>query len=181
VSFSSPGGVLSYSVTNNDTGVTAPAVAYTSPATVALGTGETANITGTPAAGDTFTVNQQNVGVNLFTTLSNVVAALNQPGGGTLNQANLTNALTTATSQVGNAENNVLTARALVGAREQQLKTLTTDNSTAQLQFSSTLSTLTDTNIVSAYSQYTETSVALQAAEKTFVQTESLTLFSIIQ
>jgi len=181
VAFSSPGGVLSYTVTNNQTGVAAPAVAYTAPATVALGTGETADITGTPAAGDTFTVNQQNVGVNLFTTLSNVVAALQLPGGGTLDQANLTNALTTATSQVSNAENNVLTVRSLVGAREQQLKTLTTDNSTAQLQFSSTLSTLTDTNIVSAYSQYTETSVALQAAEKTFVQTESLTLFSIIQ
>jgi flagellar hook-associated protein 3 FlgL len=75
----------------------------------------------------------------------------------------------------------VLTVRALVGAREQQLATLKTDNSTSQLGFSSTLSNLTDTDIVSAYSQYTETSVALQAAEKTFVQTESLTLFSIIQ
>lgn len=181
VTFSSPGGVLSYAVTNNDTGVTAPVVAYTAPATVALGTGETAQITGTPVAGDTFTVRQQNVGVNLFTTLSNVVAALNQPGGGTFNQANLTNALTTATSQVSNAENNVLTVRSLVGARGQELATLKTDNSTAQLQFSSTISSLTDTNIVTAYSQYTETSVALQAAEKTFVQTESLTLFSIIQ
>jgi flagellar hook-associated protein 3 FlgL len=181
VAFSVAGGVTSYTVTNTDTNVSAAPVVYTAPATVALGTGETVQITGAPANGDTFTTQQQNVGVNLFTTLSNVVAALNQPGGGTTDAATLSNALTTATAQVANGQNNVLTVRALVGAREQQLATLKTDNSTSQLGFSSTLSTLTSTDIVSAYSQYTETSVALQAAEKTFVQTESLTLFSIIQ
>lgn len=181
IAFSVVGGVTSYTVTNNDTGVAAPAVPYTAPATVALGTGETVQLTGAPANGDSFTVEQQNVGVNLFSTLNNVIAALNQPGGGTFNQANLTNALTTATSQIANSENNVLTVRALVGAREQELGTLGTDNTTTQLQFSSTLSNLTSTDIVAAYSQYSETSVALQAAEKTFVQTESLTLFSIIQ
>jgi len=181
VNFSVAGGVTSYTVTNTNTGVTSASQPYTSPATVALGTGQTVEISGAPANGDSFTANQQNVGVNLFTTLSNVITALQQPVSGTFDQANLTNALTTATAQLSNAANNVSTVRAVVGAREQELSTLKTDNSTAQLQYSSTISSLTDTNIVAAYSQYSETSVALQAAEKTFVETESLTLFSIIQ
>jgi len=181
VNFSVSGGVTSYTVTNTDTNVTSAAVTYTAPATVDLGTGLTVQINGAPANGDSFSVQQENQGVNLFTTLNNVIAALNTPDDDSAQSAALTNALTTATSQIGNTENNILTLRAQVGARQQQLQTLTTDNSTSQLQFSSTLSTLTDTNIVSAYSEYSQVSVALQAAEKTFVQTESLTLFSIIQ
>lgn len=181
INFSVVGGVTSYTVTNTDTGTTSAAQTYTAPATVDLGTGLTVQVNGAPANGDSFTVQQENQGVNLFTTLNNVIAALNNPDDSSAASAALTNTLTTATAQVGNAENNILTLRAQVGARQQQLSTLTTDNSTAQLQFSSTLSTLTDTNIVSAYSEYSQVSVALQAAEKTFVQTESLTLFSIIQ
>ncbi len=180
INFSVAGGVTSYTVTNTDTNTTSAPATYP-PNTVDLGTGLTVQVNGAPANGDSFTVQQENQGVNLFTTLNNVIAALNSPDDSSVAAAALTNTLTTASAQVGNTENNILTLRAQVGARQQQLSTLTTDNSTAQLQFSATLSTLTDTNIVSAYSEYSQVSVALQAAEKTFVQTESLTLFSIIQ
>jgi len=138
-------------------------------------------ISGTPANGDTFAVQPKNVGTNLFTTISNVIAALKQPGSGTSNGAALTNVLATASAQLANSLSNVLNVQATVGARVQTLTAVQTDNTSAALQLQTNLSNLTSTNVVQAYTQFEQLSVSLQAAEKTFVQVQSLSLFSIIQ
>jgi len=178
-------GTNQFTVTDSSTTppsvITVPLGTGTPPVTtLPLGNDQSVTVTGTPANGDSFTSAQQNVGNNIFTTISNVVNALKQPGGGTVNGAALTNALATATSQLGNSLNNVLNVQASVGARGQELQALGTDNTATSTALQTNLSNLVSDNVVQTATQIQELITSMEAADKTFAQTQTLTLFSVI-
>lgn len=192
IAFSSASGTLSYTVTDNSTvpPTVGTATPYTDGATIQLGSGLTTTISGTPDGGttpaftgDTFTVTPATTpsNANMFATIDNMIAALNTPAqDNTTAMANVTNALSTGMAALSNSLSNVITMQASVGGREQELTALQSITTTNSLQVTTSLGTLTGTNMTAAISQYTQLQTALQASQSTFAKTQSLSLFNYI-
>ncbi|MBC8736816.1 flagellar hook-associated protein 3 [Paraburkholderia sp. UCT31] len=181
IQFSGSGSSLTYTVTDTTTGVAGTAQPYTAGSDITIA-GQTVEITGTPAANDTFTVQPANqAGTNVFANLNAMIAALQQPvSGNPAASANLQNALNTGLSQLGNTLNNVTAVQASVGGREQEVKALQTVTETNSLQTQSDLADLTQTDMVSTISKYSMEQAALQASQQAFVQIQNMSLFQYI-
>ncbi|KLU23251.1 flagellar hook protein FlgL [Caballeronia mineralivorans PML1(12)] len=180
--------VSSYSVTALDptTGTTTtvtPPTPYTAGGNITVGS-QTVAISGTPAAGDTFTVAPANTGktsdTDIFTTLDSLVNALKQPADTSAAQATLQNALTTAGTKISNTYNNVLTTQTAVGGRSQEVTATQTATQTTSTQTASNLSDLVSVNLPSAISQYEMTQNSLQAAQQAFAQIQKMSLFNYL-
>jgi flagellar hook-associated protein 3 FlgL len=138
------------------------------------------NVTGNPANNDSFTV-VPSTKKSVFTTLTNLINLLNQPtGSGVAGETNLTNGLNTASNDLSNSLNNVLTVRASVGARLNELTSLNTEGSNLNIGLTTTLSGLQDVNEAQAISQYSQLQTNLNAALQTFSQVGKLSLFTYI-
>lgn len=133
------------------------------------------DIKGAPANGDSFTV-APSANESVFKTISDLIAALNVPVVG----ANLTNSLGHGLHQLDNALNNVLTTRATLGLRLNELDALQIAGENMGLQFKQTLSKLQDTDYNKAISDLTQQNMSLQAAQKSFVKATDLSLFNYI-
>ncbi|WP_027792995.1 flagellar hook-associated protein FlgL [Paraburkholderia acidipaludis] len=176
-------GALAYTVTDSTAGTSVGPTDYTAGSAIPLGSGMNVTISGTPAVGDSFSVQPGTSSAysDVFATLDNVIAALNTPSqNNTSASANLDNALTTGMTALSNSLSNVTTIQASVGGREQEVEALQTVTSTNSLQVSTNLSNLTSTDMTSAITQYTEVENALTASQKTFAATQSLSLFNYI-
>ncbi|MFZ2525930.1 MAG: flagellar hook-associated protein FlgL [Candidatus Ferrigenium altingense] len=176
VSFSVAAGVTSYTVTGAPTAL-APAMAgipYVSGQAISFD-GMQIDIKGVPANGDSFTV-APSANESVFKTISDLITALNAPVVG----ANLTNSLGHGLHQLDNALNNVLTTRATLGLRLNELDALQIAGENMGLQFKQTLSKLQDTDYNKAISDLTQQNMSLQAAQKSFVKATDLSLFNYI-
>ncbi|RKP44386.1 flagellar hook-associated protein FlgL [Trinickia fusca] len=174
-----------YTVTDNTVAppTTTPPAAFSSASPIALGAGMSATISGAPNPGDTFSVTPSTTPANssLFSTLDSIISALNTPADGNpAAKATLQNALTTGTSRFQNSLTNITVVQASVGGREQELQALQTTTNNNSLQAQNNLSNLTSVDMVSTISQFELTQNALQAAQKSFVQIQSMSLFQYI-
>lgn len=175
VSFSVIAGVTTYDVTNTTTAaVVSAGNPYGSGQAISFD-GMQIDIKGVPANGDTFTV-APSANESVFKTISDLIAALNAPVVG----ANLTNSLGHGINQLDNALNNVLTTRATLGLRLNELDALEISGENMGLQFKQTLSKLQDTDYIKAISDLTQQNMSLQAAQKSFVKATDLSLFNYI-
>jgi len=156
-------------------------VAYASGNTIAFD-GLQFQISGDPANGDQFTVAPSG-NQSLFQTLNNAITLLQTSTAGPPGTGNtvLANGLAAAGTGIANALDNVLRVRAQFGASLKQLDTLDSIGQDKSLQYKQTLSTLQDVDYAKAASDMARQQVALQAAQKTFVNTEGLSLFNYIQ
>ncbi|MCC8393200.1 flagellar hook-associated protein FlgL [Paraburkholderia sp. MMS20-SJTR3] len=181
IAFSGSGSTLSYTITDTTTGVAGSAQPYTEGANITMG-GQTVAITGTPAAGDGFSVQPaKQAGTDVFANLNDMISALQQPvQGSQAAVATLQNALNKGLSQLSNTLANVTTVQASVGGREQEVKALQTVTQTNSLQNASDLSDLTETNMVTTISKYTMEQAALSASQQAFVKVQGLSLFQYL-
>jgi flagellar hook-associated protein 3 FlgL len=83
-------------------------------------------------------------------------------------------------TQLENTMNNVVTAQAAVGGREQEVQALQTVTQTNTLQTSSNLADLTQTDMVKTIGKYTMTQAALQAAQQAFAKIQNISLFQYL-
>lgn len=135
---------------------------------------------GVPVAGDAIAVSPaQEVagGPNLFRTLENVLAVLDKPAENDADKARLQNTISTSMRELDNALDNVLTTRASVGARLNELDVLDSVGSNRALNYAQTLSDLVDLDYNTAISEYALRQVGLQAAQKSFLDIQKLSLF----
>lgn len=135
---------------------------------------------GVPVAGDAIAVSPaQEVagGPNLFRTLENVLAVLDKPAESDAEKARLQNTISTSMRELDNALDNVLTTRASVGARLNELDVLDSVGSNRALNYAQTLSDLVDLDYNTAISEYALRQVGLQAAQKSFLDIQKLSLF----
>ncbi|NML32053.1 flagellar hook-associated protein FlgL [Paraburkholderia antibiotica] len=181
IAFSGSGSTLAYTITDTTTGVAGTPQTYTAGSDITMA-GQTVAITGTPAAGDNFTVQPaKQAGTDVFANLNAMISALQQPvTGNTAATANLQNALNTGMSQLSNTLSNVTAIQASVGGREQEVQALQTVTQTNSTQTQSDLSDLTSTDLVSTISKYTMQQAALQASQQAFVQIQNMSLFQYI-
>lgn len=117
----------------------------------------------------------QGGGQDLFKTLNDLITQLNTPG-----TAGLSAALNTATGNLDLALNNVSSVRAAVGTRMQELDSLDSAGADKGLQYSQTLSTLQDVDYTQAVTELSKQQLTLEAAQKSFAQTSSLSLFQYL-
>ncbi|MFM0499149.1 flagellar hook-associated protein FlgL [Paraburkholderia caffeinilytica] len=153
---------------------------FTAGSAITVG-GQTVNVTGAPNAGDSFTVTPATQGsTDVFANLSQLITTLQTPVSGGASTASFQSALTTSMTQLENTMNNVVTAQAAVGGREQEVQALQTVTQTNTLQTASNLADLTQTDMAKTIGQYTMTQNALQAAQQAFVKIQSVSLFQYL-
>src|SRR5471032_2292445 len=143
------------------TPVPAVGIPYTSGQTIAFD-GMTMAVTGAPADGDKFTV-QPSQKQSIFTTMTNLINALHQ-----------------ANQNLSNAHDNILTVRASVGSRLNELDALDSAGGDLDTQYQSQLVSLTGLDEVAAISQFTQQQTTLDAAQKSFKTVSGLSLFNYI-
>lgn len=173
IEFSSVAGVMSYSVDG------AAPVPYTSGDKITVnGVGVT--LSGVPAVGDKLTVAPGGSG-DMFASIKSAIDALKTSVSTGASQAALTNTLRTTANNLSNNLDNVLTVRASVGTRLNELDTLDDIGENKALNYKSATSALLELDYNSALSEYSLRQVGLQAAQKAFVDIQSLSLFKLLQ
>ncbi|CAM5190589.1 Flagellar hook-associated protein 3 FlgL OS=Castellaniella defragrans OX=75697 GN=HNR28_000415 PE=3 SV=1 [Castellaniella defragrans] len=189
VTFSDDGsGNLQYVVESTDNSAAPPAVT-TGPAqawtsgqqAIDLGYGTTLQVSGDPAAGDTFGVQPlKDAGVNVFDTLDQVISALTSPSqGDAQSSASLHNVLNTAMQKLATHYDNVLTVRASVGSRMNELTALDNTGTQNNLGYTKTLSGLEDLDYYDASMKLSLRQMALQGASAAFQTIQGLSLFKM--
>lgn len=130
----------------------------------------------------TFTGDQvfQANGNDLFATLQAAVTLLNTPITDATTKQNLTTGLATANTNMQEALDQILNVRAEIGSKLNELDTLDVNGSDLELQYTKSLSALEDLDYTVALSDLAKKNTILEAAQKSFVQTSSLSLFSFI-
>ncbi|WP_025916178.1 flagellar hook-associated protein FlgL [Herminiimonas sp. CN] len=159
-----------------------PATAYTAGNPIQFG-GLQISISGTPAAGDSFSVaTAKNAGTDMFGAISDIITALKKPldTGSDPNRAQLLNALSTGNKKITNAHDNVLTVRSSIGSRLQELDSLNTTGDSRTLYNKSYLSDLQDLDYNSAISEFYQRQTALQATQQVFVKTQKISLLNYL-
>jgi flagellar hook-associated protein 3 FlgL len=171
ISFTSP---TQYQVTNS-AGATVQSGPYTSGDAISFD-GIQVTISGTPAAGDDFTVTPAGT-ASAFSTLSGLVATLSST---TLNSGQLSTQIGTAEQQLGNALDNLDNVQASVGARLNAVTASQSSAQTEQTTLQSTVSQLSDTDYAAATTQLSTEEIALQAAEESYASISKLSLFNYL-
>lgn len=115
-------------------------------------------------------------GSNLFKTVEDFITALETPGGG----ATLNNAVNTALQDFDVALDNVLSKRAAIGSRMQEVDALQQIGEDIAVQYQQTLSRLQDLDYAQAISDMMRQQASLEAAQKTFTSVSGLSLFNMI-
>jgi flagellar hook-associated protein 3 FlgL len=119
-------------------------------------------------------------GNDVFATLSNLVTLLNTPITNAASQAAYNTGLSTAIGSLKGSVDNVLNVRADIGAKLNEIDSLDTAGSDRALQYSKSLSDLQDTDYASALSDLAKQQTIMEAAQKSFVQITSLSLFKLL-
>lgn len=169
-----------YDATGTGAGLPALNQTYTSGTAISYN-GWSMAITGSPQAGDTFTV-QPSANVDMFKTLGDLITQLETPmqGGGAAASAKLANGINTAIQNFDQSVQNVLTVRASVGARMKETDSVKSTGEDLQLQYQQTISQLQDLDYAKAISDLTRQQVQLEAAQKSFMSIQNLSLFNFI-
>lgn len=136
-------------------------------------------IRGTPVDGDTFTI-APSTNVDIFETLHELITDLESASRTPLGNTRLANQMTGVLSNVDNAIDRFLTVRAAVGTRMKEVETTKNVNDDVVLQYDRQLSDLRDLDYAKAISDLTLQQVSLEAAQKSFMQVQGLSLFEYI-
>ncbi len=137
------------------------------------------SLMGTPESGDTFTVSPSS-NEGLFKTMSDLITALStsNPAGEAATSGQLTSSLSKAMSGLDQGLDRVLTVRAALGARLNELDSLQATGEDLGLQYKQTQSTLEDLDFNKAISDLNRQTTSLQAAQKSFKQVAELSMFN---
>lgn len=171
-----------YTVTRTDT---LPATvigsgSYSSGSDISLVPGISFSIEGTPASGDTFTV-EPSSSQSVFTTLQNLITAFSMDVSGdataAAKQQNLINANLESLDRV---LENVSSVQASIGTRMSELTSLASVSEALNLQYQERISNLQDIDYAEAISEFSNQQVQLEAAQSSFAKISSLSLFNYL-
>jgi flagellar hook-associated protein 3 FlgL len=136
-------------------------------------------LTGQPAAGDSFSVAPSTT-QSLFTTVQNIVSALQVGGSTSRATAQLNNAMAGGINNIDQALSSLSNVRTSVGAR---LNSITTQQSVAgsqQIQLQTSISSLQSLDYASAITTLDQQNTTLSAALQAYTITQGLSLFKYL-
>jgi flagellar hook-associated protein 3 FlgL len=177
IAFSQGASQLQYSVVDQTTGITVVQPAAFSPGDPISFEGIAFNISGAPAAGDTFSV-APSVNRDVFAEMKSAIALAGSAPSGAAAQAVSSSALASKLQYLDQALNTLLSARATVGVQMQELSALKTMNGTLSTTLQASMSALRDVDYPTAVSQYAAAQTAYQAAQASYAKIAQLSLFS---
>lgn len=119
-------------------------------------------------------------GNDVFATLTDLINLLNTPVTDAATQAALTAGLGAANGKLQSSLDDVLTIRASVGTKLNELDALYLAGADRDLQYTATLSDLQDLDYAKALSDLSKQQTILEAAQKSFITTTSLSLFNFM-
>ncbi|MCM8610720.1 flagellar hook-associated protein FlgL [Accumulibacter sp.] len=136
-------------------------------------------ITGSPAAGDTFSI-RPNVGKSVFQTLQETIDLLRLPLGSSTARTEFSGKLQGHLAGIDQALAKAGEVQSSVGTRLQTLEGLSDSAAVLDIQYQETLSDLVDLDYVRAISDFTREQATLEAAQKSFVAISGLSLFKYL-
>ncbi len=136
-------------------------------------------IEGLPADGDTFTV-QASTHQDLFKTIHDLITTLEATGAGAAAKAALANGINTALSNLDNGHDNLLRVRSAIGTRLREVDDTQSSQSDLVLHHQTTLADLRDLDYAKAISDLTRQQLTYEAAQKSFVRVQELSLFNFL-
>jgi flagellar hook-associated protein 3 FlgL len=176
LSFTSP---TNYQIVDNTTGATVvPSGTYTDGTAIQF-QGVQVTVSGTPAAGDTFSVAPSG-NQSMFATLTRLSAALTQPADSAAAKAQLASSLGSALTNIDQGINHLSTVSASVGARINMLTAQATTNTSTGTALTTQKSNLQDVDYAAAVSTLSQQMVGLQAAEQSYAAISQLSLFKYL-
>jgi flagellar hook-associated protein 3 FlgL len=164
-----------YTVTNS-AGATVTSGTFSSPGAITFN-GISTTVTGTPAAGDTFTVSPAG-NSSAFNTISSLITTLNDPN---LSSAQISAQIGTALEQIDGAVKNFGVVQASVGARINAIAAANTTANSQQTAMTASVSALQDVDYAAATTQLSTEEVALQAAQQSYASVAGLSLFNYLK
>ena len=173
IAFTAPG---TYQVTEGATVVTTGT--YTDGSTIAFN-GVQVTLNGQPATGDSFTL-APSTDQSLFTTVQNLVSALQSGIAAPGSSAGLSNSINSAINNIDQALNQTSNVRATIGGR---LNSITTQQSVAtsqQTQLQQSITNLQGLDYASAITTLDQQNTTLSAALQAFTMTQGLSLFKFL-
>lgn len=138
--------------------------------------GLTVNLSGTPQAGDTVSI-QSGTSQDIFTTFNNMIAVLQSGGSST----QMVNTLNRQLESLDQAQASVSRVEVDMGGRTNALNAQRAAYQDLNVTYQSTLSDTRDVDVYSAISQLSIQSSALQASQQVFAQVKSLSLFNYLK
>jgi flagellar hook-associated protein 3 FlgL len=136
-------------------------------------------LSGQPASTDTFTV-APSTNQSVFTTVQNLVGALQSAASSSGATTSLNNAIANAIVNLDQALGSTSTVRASVGARLNSITTQLSVSSEQQIQLKSSISNLQSLDYASAITALTQENTSLSAAMQAYTLTQGLTLFKYL-
>ncbi len=173
IRFTAPGVYDVFDVTNNVNIVTG--AAYTDSANIDF-QGIRTSITGAPATGDVFTVEQGQY-KNFFESLSTLTETLRSPVSNAQKQSNFSEFMT----DLDTFQTRVLDVRTSIGGRLNALDSQREINEATIEVTQATLSSIRDTDLAEAISQLTLEQTTLDAAQAVFSRITSSSLFNFMR
>ncbi len=167
-----------YQVVDTATGAVVTSGAYTAGLAISFA-GVQVTLSGTPAVGDSFNV-APSTNQSLFTTVQNLVTALQKSAGTPASDAQLNNSINGAINNIDQALDQMQAVQSSVGAR---LNTITTQQSVAtaqQTQLQQSISTLQSLDYAGAVTSLDSQNTTLSAAMQAFTLTQGLSLFKYL-
>ena len=149
-------------------------------ATSITAAGVTFGVSGTPGAGDQFSVGAtSNKNMNALDTLGQLRKALLTPADASQVAKNsLKDALNTSIGNLANASAQIDQVRGSIGARQNALDIQGQENTSLSLANTSTMSSLANVDMGQAAIDLTLQQTMLQASQQAFVRISQLSLFS---
>jgi flagellar hook-associated protein 3 FlgL len=136
-------------------------------------------ITGSPAAGDTFSI-RPSTNKSVFQTVQEAIDLLRQPLDSSTARTEFTGKMQGHLAGIDQALAKAGEVRSSVGTRLQTLEALSDNATVLDIQYQQTLSDLVDLDFVRAISDFTREQVSLEAAQKSFVAISGLSLFKYL-
>ena len=138
------------------------------------------SINGSPAAGDEFVASASPL-QDIFSSIQNLVAAVETTASGEVSRAVMNNGINRGLDNVDQAIGNILTVRTQVGARLTAIENQTDSNGGFALTLQQTIGELEDLDYAEAISSLSFELGVLEAAQQSFVRTQSLSLFNFLR
>jgi flagellar hook-associated protein 3 FlgL len=136
-------------------------------------------LNGQPATGDTFSV-APSANQSVFTTVQNLVTALQSGASSPVAQAGLNNSVNTAINNIDQALNQTSNVRSSIGGRLNAITTQLSVSSSQQIQLQSSISSLQSLDYASAITKLDEQNTTLSAAMQAYTLTQGLSLFKFL-
>ena len=136
-------------------------------------------LNGQPATGDSFTV-APSTNQSIFTTVQNLVTALQAGTGTSATQAKLNNSLGNAINNIDQALAQTSNVRATIGARLNTITTQQSVSSSQQIQLKASISSLQSLDYASAITALDLQNTTLSASMQAYTLTQGLTLFKYL-